>query len=108
MIKPQIENEISKRYNSHHTTIINDITLLNGDHYIGPISASLFNGLGFIEHLDGSKFKGFFKNGKRNGFGISFLNNRTKIEGNYIDDKKTGTFIITYPDGSKSFEFFKS
>ena len=42
MITPINDNEFSKSNNSLHTTIINDIVLLNGDHYIGPISASLF------------------------------------------------------------------
>ena len=42
---------------------------------------------------DGSKFKGIFKNGRRNGAAIEEDKDGNRFEGTYLDDVRDGNFV---------------
>lgn len=46
-----------------------------------------------IHFADGRKFKGIFKDGKRNGNAIEVDKDGRRFEGSYIDDERDGKFI---------------
>ena len=46
-----------------------------------------------IHFADGSKFKGVYKNGKRNGDAIEETKDGKRFEGSYIDGKRDGNFV---------------
>lgn len=46
-----------------------------------------------IHYADGSKYKGTFKNGKRNGPAIEETKDGKRFEGSYVDDARDGKFV---------------
>jgi hypothetical protein len=64
----------------------------NGDLYIGNYVNGKPEGYGEYFWVNGSFFKGFFKNGLRHGHGIwkRGPGNSDFYEGEYINDKKCG------------------
>ena len=89
-------------YNGTGTLIINDLI------YKGLFKNGEFNGYGMIEQFDGTLIKGWFKEDKLNGYGhISFKNGLIK-EGNFIDWKLNGYGIEKYPDGGRYEGSFKN
>ena len=50
-------------------------------------------GEGIARFADGMKFKGTFKNGKRNGKCIEEDKDGKRFEGNYVDDFRDGPFV---------------
>ncbi len=69
--------------------------------YVGDFKNSHFNGKGKI-YIDGKTltFDGSFKDSKWDGPGIYYLENGT-VEGNFVNSKMNGTYILTKKDGSK-------
>ena len=53
-----------------------------------------------IHFADGRKFKGVYKNGKRNGNSIEVDKDGKRTEGEYKDDLKDGKFIIKDRNGN--------
>ncbi len=52
-----------------------------------------------IYYSDGSKFKGTYSSGKRNGPAIEVDKNGVRFEGSYRDDKRNGKYIEKDRDG---------
>jgi hypothetical protein len=50
-------------------------------------------GEGILRLADGSKFKGQFKKGAKNGPGIMEDKNGNRFEGNFVNDEKDGPFV---------------
>jgi antitoxin component YwqK of YwqJK toxin-antitoxin module len=46
-----------------------------------------------VRFADGSKFKGIFKNGKRNGPALEVDKDGNRFEGIYADDVRDGNFV---------------
>lgn len=46
-----------------------------------------------IHYADGGKFKGIYRNGKRNGKAIEVDKDGKRFEGSYKDDERDGKFI---------------
>ena len=46
-----------------------------------------------IHYADGSKYKGMYKNGKRNGPAIEETKDGKRFEGSYVDDRRDGKFV---------------
>jgi antitoxin component YwqK of YwqJK toxin-antitoxin module len=46
-----------------------------------------------VRFADGSKFKGEYKNGKRNGSAIEEDKDGNRFEGTYVDDQRDGRFV---------------
>ena len=46
-----------------------------------------------IHYADGSRFKGVYKNGKRNGKVIEEDKDGKRFEGTYVDDRRDGNFV---------------
>lgn len=46
-----------------------------------------------IHFHDGSKFKGTYRNGKRNGPAIEVDKNGNRFEGNYVNDYRDGKYV---------------
>ncbi len=69
--------------------------------YVGDFKNGQFNGKGKI-YIDGKTltFDGTFKDSKWDGPGIYYLENGT-VEGNFVNSKMNGTYILTKKDGSK-------
>ena len=57
------------------------------------------NGEGVLRMSDGTKFKGTFKNGMRNGKGIEEKDG-VRFEGSYVNDIKDGPFVEKDSNGS--------
>ena len=53
-----------------------------------------------IHYHDGSKFKGIYKDGKRNGVAIEEDKEGHRFEGSYKDDVRDGKFVEKNRDGS--------
>ena len=51
------------------------------------------NGEIIIHFANGDKFKGMFRNGKRNGKAIEETKEGVRFEGSYKDDERDGAFI---------------
>ena len=46
-----------------------------------------------IHYAGGSKYKGIYRNGKRNGAAIEETKDGTRFEGSYVDDRRDGNFV---------------
>jgi antitoxin component YwqK of YwqJK toxin-antitoxin module len=46
-----------------------------------------------VRFADGSKFKGTFKNGRRNGMAVEEDKDGNRFEGTYQDDVRDGNFV---------------
>jgi antitoxin component YwqK of YwqJK toxin-antitoxin module len=46
-----------------------------------------------VRFADGSKFKGIFKNGRRNGAAVEEDKDGNRFEGTYLDDMRDGRFV---------------
>ena len=46
-----------------------------------------------IHFADGSRFKGIYKNGKRNGAAIEETKDGKRFEGTYLDGRRDGKFV---------------
>ena len=53
----------------------------------------MFDGEVIIHYIDGSKFKGIYVNGKRNGNAIEVDKDGKRFEGSYKDDMRDGKYI---------------
>lgn len=56
--------------------------------------------VGIARYADGSKFKGSFKAGKRNGPAIEEDKDGKRFEGTYVDDLRDGPFVEKDRNGS--------
>ena len=52
-----------------------------------------------VHFSDGSKYKGTYKNGKREGSAIEVTKDGTRFEGTYVNDRRDGKFIEKNRDG---------
>ena len=57
-------------------------------------------GEGVVRYADGSKFKGQFKKGLRNGKAIEQDKDGKRFEGSYVDDRRDGPFIEKDANGN--------
>ena len=65
----------------------------------------MLNGNGFVVYINNDRYKGDFKNNKRDGYGVmTYSNNR--YEGDFKDDKKDGQGIL-YSNGRRYEGHFK-
>ena len=46
-----------------------------------------------IHYADGSRFKGIYHNGQRNGKAIEEDKDGKRFEGTYVDDRRDGKFV---------------
>jgi len=53
----------------------------------------------YYDNRTGSKYDGFFLDGKENGLGICCWSNGMKYEGNYVDGEITGIGTYTWKNG---------
>ena len=53
----------------------------------------MIEGEGIARYADGSKFKGTFRGGKRNGSAIEEDKEGKRFEGTYVDDMRDGRFV---------------
>ena len=51
------------------------------------------HGEGVLRMKDGSKFKGIFSNGKKNGKCVEEDKDGVRFEGTYVDDLRDGAFV---------------
>ena len=58
------------------------------------------DGEGILRMTDGSKFKGMFKNGEKNGPGIMEDENGMRFEGNFKDNEEDGPFVMKDKNGN--------
>ena len=58
------------------------------------------NGEGILRFADGGKFKGNFKNGKREGVGIEERKDGTRFEGHFHNGMKDGAFVEKDANGN--------
>ncbi len=54
-----------------------------------------------MEHDDGGKYEGEFKDGKKHGQGALTFPDGRRFEGEFKDGKKHGQGALTLPDGEK-------
>ncbi len=66
----------------------------NGDFYEGLWENDMKNGKGKLKFNEG-EYNGNWKNDMKNGKGEIIYKNKTKLEGDFIDDKREGDFIFT-------------
>ena len=57
------------------------------------------DGEGILRMADGTKFKGTFKKGEKNGFGIMEDADGIRFEGNFKDNEKDGPFVMKDKNG---------
>lgn len=58
------------------------------------------NGEGVLRVSDGMKFKGTFKNGKKEGVGIEERKDGTRFEGHFHNGMKDGAFVEKDANGN--------
>ena len=58
------------------------------------------HGEGVMRLSDGTKFKGHFKNGMKNGKGIEETPDGIRFEGSYLNDQKDGAFVEKDQNGN--------
>ena len=52
-----------------------------------------------IHYADGTRFKGFYRNGMRNGKAIEETKDGKRFEGSYLNDVRDGKFVEKDRDG---------
>ena len=83
--------------------LTDNVSRVKGLNYLAPItSVSSQNNL-----LDGAKYVGEWKNGKRNGQGTFTFPDGEKYVGEFKDGKRNGQGTYTFPDGKKYVGEFK-
>jgi antitoxin component YwqK of YwqJK toxin-antitoxin module len=60
----------------------------------------MIHGEGIVRYADGSKFKGVFKEGRRNGPAIEQDKEGKRFEGSYVDDRRDGPFVEKDANGN--------
>ena len=69
--------------------------------YKGFFKNKKFHGAGNLSFIDGGSYVGQWSGGERDGLGIETDFRGNIEEGNFVRNKKSGTFQVTYRDGSK-------
>jgi hypothetical protein len=80
---------------------------IDGGKYVGEFKDGKRNGTGTYTFPDGEKYVGEFKDDKYNGTGTSTFPSGQKYVGEFKDGKKNGTGTLTFPDGEKYVGEFK-
>jgi hypothetical protein len=77
------------------------LTTKKGCQYCGETdrNTQLFEGLGSLTKPDGSFFQGWWKQGKKNGFGREVAANHTVYTGNFAFNVKRGYGELQHCDG---------
>ena len=57
------------------------------------------NGEGILRMIDGTKFKGTFRNGEKNGFGIMEDKEGVRFEGYFENNERHGEFVLKDKNG---------
>jgi|GEM_PF-1636644 len=83
------------------------ITLLNGRKYVGEFKDGKRTGQGTFTYLDGHTYVGEFKDGKRTGQGTFTFLNGEKYVGEWKDDIPNGQGTYTFLNGKKYVGEFK-
>ena len=78
---------------------------LNGGKYVGEYKDGKKNGQGTLTYTDGRMYEGEWKNGKQNGQGTETFPDGGKYVGEYKDGLRHGQGTTTFYDGDCSFPF---
>jgi hypothetical protein len=76
-------------------------TNVNGEKYVGEYKDGKKNGQGTYTYANGDKYNGEYKDDKRHGQGTYTYPSGEKYIGEYKDDNRHGQGTYTYPDGEK-------
>ena len=80
----------------------------NGRHYYGYFRNGKRNKFGIFYFSKTSFYKGEFKDNKMDGYGIYKYSNGTIYEGEFKNNNKEGMCVLTLPNGEKFFGSFKN
>jgi len=75
------------------------VTHANGHSYKGSWRKGTFEGYGVLEYCNGAIYKGYFKSGVKHGFGIYLSASGYRYEGEWFNGKQTGSAKISYKNG---------
>ncbi|MBT7013512.1 MAG: hypothetical protein HN962_01035 [Actinobacteria bacterium] len=89
------------------TSVSSQNNLLDGAKYVGEWKNGKRNGQGTFTFPDGEKYVGEFKDGKRNGQGTYTFPDGKKYVGEFKDGEYNGQGTFTFPDGKKYVGEFK-
>ena len=64
------------------------------------LKTAFFDGEIIIHFSDGSKFKGIYRRGKRNGRALEVDKDGRRFEGSYKDDKRDGKYVEKDKNGN--------
>ena len=79
----------------------------NGRKYVGEWKDGKWNGQGNLNFSNGDNYVGGFKDDKRNGQGRLYFGNGTRYFGEWKDDKRNGQGTLTFADSTKYVGEFK-
>lgn len=68
-----------------------------GCRYYGKVHDGLEDGPGQMDYADGSSYRGFYRQGMREGYGVFTAFNGTITEGTWLNDLEEGKMIRTSP-----------
>jgi hypothetical protein len=77
------------------------VNLANGEKYKGEYKNGKRNGKGVFKFVDGSEYDGEWKDGIINGKGVYKYASGDEYNGEWKDKERNGKGIITFADGSK-------
>lgn len=80
---------------------IGNVTLANGDKYVGEWRDGKMNGQGTYTYSNGNRYVGEWWDDKKNGRGIYTWSNGNSYVGGWRDDKHHGQGTHTWPGGAK-------
>ena len=80
----------------------------DGSKFIGYWKNGKASGKGKLIHADGDIYDGFWENDKPNGYGLYIHQDGTKYEGYWENDKQSGKGKETWPDGASYEGFYKN
>jgi len=78
----------------------------NGEEYRGNFINGEYHGFGMFTWANGNFYLGNFVNSMREGSGTYYYNGRA-IQGNWVNGKCEGKFVLRMPDGTSSVVMFK-
>ena len=84
------------------------LTKKNKDVYEGSFATDCQKDLSSSTYTDGSKFRGSYHNGKRNGTAVEESASGVRFEGNYRDDCRDGKFIERDKNGMFSKRYYEN
>ena len=105
LFDPAFGHHLQKQSQTRHI-VVHANRVAEGGVFVEGIGLLLGNealaidGEGVVRYADGSKFKGQFKKGLRNGKAIEQDKDGKRFEGSYVDDRRDGPFIEKDANGN--------